>query len=261
MTKAFRNGLEKEIKMKHQLLKKTGLLGIALLLLVLSTSLGAAAGSPAVKVYEVTITNLTDGQALTPPLLVTHRKPIHVFQKGEAASLGIQELAENGNAAPLLDALVMERQVYDVVMGTAPLVPEADPGETGFSHSESFMIDSARGAKYLSFASMLICTNDGFAGLDGIRLPDRMGQSKALYARSYDAGTEINTEDFADIVPPCQGLIGISSDDAGTGTTNPELAEGGVVHGHQGILGGDDLVPEIHGWMEPAVHVVITRVQ
>ena len=31
-----------------------------------------------------------------------------------------------------------------------------------------------------------------------------------LDVNAYDAGTEMNTEDFADMVPPCQGLIGVS---------------------------------------------------
>ena len=72
--------------------------------------------------------------------------------------------------------------------------------------------------------------------------------------------TELNTEDFADIVPPCQGLVGVSSDDAGTGTTNPALAEGGVIRHHPGIQGGADLVPEVHGWHNPVGVVIVRRV-
>jgi hypothetical protein len=49
---------------------------------------------------------------------------------------------------------------------------------------------------------MLICTNDGFTGSDGLRLPSKLGQSAMYYMAAYDAGSEINTEDFADIVPP-----------------------------------------------------------
>ena len=46
-----------------------------------------------------------------------------------------------------------------------------------------------------------------------------------MFTNGYDAGTELNTEDFADIVPPCQGLIGVSSEDGGTGMSDPSLAE------------------------------------
>jgi hypothetical protein len=78
----------------------------------------------------------------------------------------------------------------------------------------------------------------------------------------YDAGTEINTEDFADIVPPCQGLIGVSSGEAGTGVSNPALAEGGVIHHHAGIQGGADLVPAVHGWDvdEPVAEITVERI-
>ena len=49
---------------------------------------------------------------------------------------------------------------------------------------------------------MLIYTNDGFAGLDAVRLPTRVGDSEVVNAGSYDAGTELNTEVFAGIVLP-----------------------------------------------------------
>jgi hypothetical protein len=107
---------------------------------------------------------------------------------------------------------------------------------------------------------MLICTNDGFTGLDRVRLPSGVGDTVTLLTNAYDAGTEVNTEDFADIVPPCQGLVGVSSGEPGTGVSNPALAEGGVIHHHEGILGIADLVPAIHGWTDPVAEVVIERV-
>jgi len=222
---------------------------------------------PAVKVtitrlerYEVTITNLTDGQPLTPPVLATHNRRTDVFTVGEAASVGVQQIAENGNPAPLLNAFANDPLVFDVVSGAAPLVPEDDPGNTGLAHSATFTIEAARGFRGLSFVSMLICTNDGFTGLDSVRLPGRVGESVVFHAAGYDAGTEISTEDFADMVSPCQSLIGVSSGESGTGVSNPALAEGGVIHHHAGIQGGGDLLPDVHGWSDPVVEIVITRI-
>ncbi len=37
------------------------------------------AGVPALRTYEVTITNLTSGQPLTPPVVATHGQPLSVF--------------------------------------------------------------------------------------------------------------------------------------------------------------------------------------
>jgi hypothetical protein len=209
--------------------------------------------------YEVTITNLTPGQPITPPLLVTHGKDAGFFSVGEEASPEIKQLAENGNTEPLVNKLKGVSGVIDVVQGTAPLVPANDPGETGLNYSETFQITAEGTSRYLSFASMLVCTNDGFAGIDSVKLP--YYTEKTIYAMAYDARTEMNTEDFVDMVPPCQGAIGISSDDEGTGTSNPALEETGVIIPHTGIMGGEDLLREIHDWENPVVKIDVVRVK
>ena len=128
-----------------------------------------------------------------------------------------------------------DADVHDVVEGDVPLVPANDPGGTGCPNSATFMITTHKKAKFLSFASMLICTNDGFTGLDTIRLPKK---KLTVFSVAYDARTEMNTEDFADMVPPCQGLIGVMSADPGTGMSNSMLAEDGIIIPHVGIIGG-----------------------
>ena len=206
--------------------------------------------------YEVTITNLTPGQPFTPPVLVTHNKDVSIFTLGEKASKEIQALSENGNPEPLVKMISANPGVTSVVQGTAPLVPANDPGKTGLSSSETFTITTEGSARYLSFASMLVCTNDGFAGIDGIRLPLT---TRTVYATSFDAMTEVNTEDFADMVPPCQDAIGISSADSGTGTSDPSLAENGVIIPHPGVFGGADLIPKVHAWNDPVAKIEIHR--
>lgn len=208
--------------------------------------------------YKVTVTNITPGQPITPPLLVTHNKDVELFTVGQAASEQLRELAENGNVEPLVQSITGNAGFSDIVTGTAPLVPANDPGKTGAGHSETFTISASSDHRYLSFASMLVCTNDGFAGIDGIRLPHY--HEKTVYAKAYDARTEINTEDFADMVPPCQAAIGISTDDEGTGQSNPELAEDGIVIPHVGIMGTADLT-DAHAWGVSAVKIDIVRMR
>lgn len=210
------------------------------------------------RTYKVTITNLTPGQAFTPPVVLVHSNSTGVFTLGDPASSDIQAIAENGNNTPLVDTLAGDPDVHMVVVGTEPLVPANNPGGTGFGNSATFMITAQGKAKFLSFASMLICTNDGFTGLDAVRLPGKM---MTVFSVAYDARTEVNTEDFADIVPPCQDFIGTSSADAGTGMSNAALAEGGVIIPHVGIIGGDDLLPDVHGWGDPVAKIVIERMQ
>ncbi len=211
---------------------------------------------PPIKTYDVTIMNMTSGQPLTPPVVATHRRPVDVFEVGEPASFEVKEIAENGNVTPLADALAANKHVFESKVVPSPIGPPPIlPGGM-----LNFQITASPPAKYLSFVSMLICTNDGFTGLDAKRLPKKVGNSVSVMIGAYDAGTEMNTEDYADIVPPCQGLVGPPSGDPGTGTSDPALAEGGVITSHPGVVGGDDLQLGIHDWTDPVAKVVITRV-
>ena len=215
----------------------------------------SSTGPAGAALYEVQITNLTDGQPMTPPLAVTHRPSIHLFHVGDPASVGIQEIAENGNLPPLLGALGESQHANDVVVAVGG-IPPLLPGE-----ERTFTIETSRGAKLFSFAAMLICTNDGFTGIDGLRLPRDVGESVSVDTDGYDAGTEINTEDFDDLVPPCGPLTGVDSGGAGTDVSNSLLSEGGVIDHHAGIVGDADLLTSVHGWMDPVTRVIITRIQ
>lgn len=223
------------------------------------------------RTYEVTITNLTSGQPLTPPVVATHRGRNQVFEVGQPATVGVREIAENGNNAPLLAFLTadpFDRISESKQAGMEPLVPEGTPGGVQappsgpeFPDHVTFQITADDDANRLSFVTMLICTNDGFTGANGLRLPSRSGRTITAGTAGYDAFTEVNEEDFAEIVPPCQGLIGVSSGEPGEGVSNPALAEGGVISHHQGILGGSDLLPQVHGWDidDPVAEITVTR--
>lgn len=215
----------------------------------------AAHGPTGSATYEVTVTNLTSAQPLTPPLAVTHRPALRLFRPGAPASHELQQIAENGNLDPMIASIDGHEHVADFAVAVAGDPPPLMPGA-----SVTFTIDAARGAQHISFVSMLICTNDGFTGLNALHLPQQVGSTIRVHAASWDAGTEINTEEFADLVPPCPILTGVPSSDPGTGMTDPSLAEDGVVHPHPGIVGDGDLDASIHGWTDPVARVEVTRV-
>jgi hypothetical protein len=242
--------------MRHRFL---ALSAAAAALVFLATVSSAAAEAP-VATYEVTVEDLTAGQPFTPPVVATHRSATGMFTVGQPASFALKEIAENGNLAPMIAQLGADKQVSDSAAAAAPLVPAGLPGSAMFGDSVTLTVTASEGAKFLSLASMLICTNDGFTGVDSLRLPKDVGDAVVVRSAGYDAGTELNTEDFADIVPPCQGLVGVSSGEPGTGTSNPALAEGGVIHYHPGISGGADLVPAVHGWTDPVAKITVERV-
>jgi hypothetical protein len=242
------------------MLRRTRALGAALGAAGLAVLLLAPA-APA-REYEVTIANLTSGQPLTPPVIATHRGRHEVFEVGQPASVGVREIAENGNSAPLLAQLEADpfNRVSDFdESDMGPLVPEGTPGAMMFDDRVTMTI-TGRARDRLSWVSMLICTNDGFTGVDSLRLPDRVGDRTRARTNGYDAHTELNTEDYADIVPPCQSLIGDSSGEPGTTVSDPALAEGGVIAHHEGIDGAlDDLDVAIHGWTDPVARIRIER--
>jgi Spondin_N len=232
-----------------------------------ATAVALAFAAPAFgRSYDVTIKDLTDGQPLTPPVVATHTGKHPIFEVGQPASVGVREIAENGNNAPLLaqlDANPFDQISHFKQAGDGPLVPAGKPGSAMFADKVSFTIRANGRANRLSFVSMLVCTNDGFTGIDSVKLPSARGDKVRRTTDGYDAHTEINTEDYADIVPPCQSLIGedAGENDAGTGVSNPALAEGGVIRHHRGIQGTDDLDPEIHGWTDPVARIKIERMR
>jgi hypothetical protein len=226
---------------------RLSLAAIAVVAVGLAAAPSAMAGRA--DTFKVKIRNLTSGQPLTPPVVATHRGRNQIFKVGTLASFGVKEIAENGNNAPLLASLQANRDVAEVLEAPGgPLVPAGTPGSAQFDDRTRFTIHGRPGARRLSFASMLICTNDGFTGVNSVKLPRKVGDKVTVKTAGYDAHTERNTEDFADIVPPCQGLIGVSSGEPGTGQSDPALLEGGVIAHHDGILGGSDLLPDVHGW-------------
>ena len=227
------------------------------LLMLLSNATVYADDSPETVTYLVTIQNLTGGQPLSPPVAATHRRGIRMFRVGTLASAGIEAIAEDGNQGPMFDRFNSSNKVTQAVDVGMPLTPS---GQTvaNFTDAVTFAI-SARAGDRFSFAAMLICTNDGFVGLDSVRLP-RKG-SRIYLAKGYDAGTEQNTEKSADIVDPCSALGPVPL--AGDPNGNEDAAVDSMPHQrirrHPGIMGNGDLSPSQHGWIGPVAKVTITR--
>lgn len=196
--------------------------------------------------YTVTVTNLTGAQYLTPPNFAAHSRRVDVFQLGRPASNGVQQVAENG-AVPVL-AAELAAAIDGAGLGVSGVGADAPIGP-GQSATFSFTTDERR----FSLVAMLVCTNDGFAGLDARALPRHDGQTRHYRVRAYDAGTEINTELRQDLVP-----APFCGEGAGSGESNPALAENGVVRRHRTLRGVGDLDPALD-WRGPVAEVTITR--
>ena len=202
--------------------------------------------------YRVTVTNLTTGQPLSPGVVVTHTRKVSLFTMGTRASDGIQLIAESGDPTTAAAELTGARGIHSVVATSAPV---GRVGGAPFPSSLTVEIDAAAEANYLSMSMMLICTNDGFAGLDAARLPGGFNEA-VFYARGYDAGTEVNDEIASSIVPPCFAIGPVQGPVGGAGHT----AQNGVIGRHPGIQGIADLT-SAHAWDGPVARVVVRRIK
>ncbi len=215
-----------------------------------------APDAPGQKRYRVTVENLTTGQPFSPGVAVTHTQAASLFQVGSAASAGIRAIAEDGDPAVAVAALAGQPGIDQVVELASPIHRIGGPGPTP---SLTFEIAASANANRLSLAVMLICTNDGFTGLDGIKLPG--GFSPDVYPTAgYDAGTEANNEQFTQIVDPCQA-IGPIAGPPPIPNGNGRVATSGVIGHHPGVQGGADLQIAQHGWRNPVARIRVERLK
>jgi hypothetical protein len=195
--------------------------------------------------YEISVTNATRNQQFTPVLFVVHRAGVTLFEVGEPASPELATLAEEGNTAPLADALRATPGVRDAVASAGLL----DPGATVSQRIQ------ARPFERISAAAMLIPTNDAFFALSGAVLPLGFAPVR-LPVPAYDAGSERNDELCASIPGPFFEECGGAG-----GGAQVEGGEEGFVHIHAGIHGIGDLDAAERDWRNPTAMISIRRIR
>lgn len=156
----------------------------------------------AAKSIRITVTNVaqTGGLSLTPLYFGFHDGSVDLFDAGAAASEGIEEIAETGNFMPLRDERLAQQGTSlggVAAGGGGALAGPIEPGE-----STTFTIDlDSELNRFLSFASMILPSNDSFIGNDDptrFALFDNDGNflgPQTINVTSefaYDAGTEAN---------------------------------------------------------------------
>jgi hypothetical protein len=189
--------------------------------------------------YRVIITNVTPTQILSPPVVVSHGALLSLFTPGSPASPELAILAEDGETGPL-----------EAMLSGHPEVRSVAVADEGIPPGGSVALDvQAQGRfVFLSLVSMLVTTNDAFAGLHSFDL--RGGHwARQILLDAWDAGTEENNESCEFIPgPPCGNKF----------VRATENAEG-FVGIHPGIRGIGDLAPEVWDWKNPVAHVSVIR--
>ena len=194
--------------------------------------------------YEVTVTNLTNAQPMSPIAVALHDDG-EFWQIGEMASNPLEVMAESGGNADLL----AQEFVMASASGAGILMP-------GTNETISVTIQDMMPMK-MSVATMLVNTNDAFSGFTGMSLTDlAVGESISLSTGSYDAGTEKNSELMATIPGPAGGGEGYNEmrDDVDFVAMHP-----GVVTSDDGLT--SSVLTQAHRFDNPTLRISITRTE
>ena len=157
------------------------------------TSASSQGGAPMMadgaspRTVRISYENLTSGQVFSPAVFMTHdRSAPPLFKEGMEASFGLMRIAEEGNAGPLLSAVVVPGITGP--FGTAVTSIFTLPGQI-----RTVDVEVTREHPMLSGAWMLVMTNDGFTGVDAVPVYD-LTQPVTMDLMAYEAGTERNNE-------------------------------------------------------------------
>ncbi len=222
------------------------------------TALAAAAPIANATQFDVRITNLSNAIYFTPFLVAAHPAGNNLFTTGQPSSASLQAMAEGGDIAGL---------VADVNAIGATIVENPAGGLLAPATSVEFSVNTdGTSNDRLSIVSMLLPTNDAFAGLNAVEIPTEPG-TYTFNVPAYDAGTEANDELLTGGGAP--GVPGMPADPGGlagtggTGAAGPD--DNPNVHIHRGSLGDtdaaagpSDLDSRVHRWLNPVIRVTVT---
>ena len=204
--------------------------------------------------YQVTITNLTTGQPFSPAALVIHHSGWQALDLGQAATVGLEKLAEGGDNSDFIAAADTDSDVLSTASGQGVIAPGASEQ---LRVSVRLINDDDLS---LSWISMPVNTNDGLAGVIGANLTGwDIGQSETYLAVTYDAGTEANTETAATVPGPASGGLGQGFNATRDDVRNAVYIHAGVVTAADGLT--TSTLRESQRWDNPIASVEVERLQ
>ena len=169
--------------------------------------------------------NLSLSQPMTPPVVILHNAPesengIRFFQVGDVVDEEVKIIAEDGDIVPLIE-FAEDQILTGRVSAVAAAVPEEGelllPGK-----SVDVILTPENPFEVLSIVSKVVCTNDGFIGVDSLEIAD-ISDGELPFA-VYDAGSETNVEMIDWWVSPCGTDTNNTDDENGVITIHPGQA-------------------------------------
>ena len=109
--------------------------------------------------YRITLTNVTHSQPLSPVALIFHSDSFRAWEVGLPASVALEVLAEGGDPTDFIQAADNDPGVVRTATGADVIPP-------GAQESLEVVVDAGGQSIYLTIATMLVNTNDAFAGVN-----------------------------------------------------------------------------------------------
>lgn len=222
---------------------------LAKAVLAACVGLSACAVQAADLTFTFTNTAPVGGVGVAPLWLGLHNGSFDSFDVGSAASVAIERAAEDGNANGLTSDFAS--QVAGGLQTRLPLGPRFPGASSTFTLHN---VDLSGANRYLSYAAMVVLSNDFFIGNDDAKAIDLSslagGGSLSLAlggaGHVYDAGTEQNNFAYS----LANGAYGIGGGQSGP---NQGIDEHGVVHVVTGnpyadFVDGGNYVPANFDW-------------
>ncbi len=199
---------------------------------------------PAEYTYAITVTNLTYGQPLSPLAVVLHNDS-KMWMVGESSSMALEKLAEGGDNSDF----IADSNAIASNSGDGPVAP-------GLASTVE-VSTTDRNATFFTAATMLVNTNDAFAGLTRVDISTMaIDDIKSWNLNVYDSGTEANSEAMGSIPGPADGGTGFD-------TIRDDVDFVGY---HSGVVSQDDglsssVLTQAHRFDNPAIKLTITRIK
>lgn len=207
---------------------------------------------PAMASFDVTVTNLTGAQPLSPVAVIAHQGGYAVFTIGAAATTGLEELAEGGDNTALLAEADGDGMVVASASGAAAI------GPAGTETVNVEVLESDLPGLQISVSTMLVNTNDAISGINGTPVGDMaVGDVMSLRSIAYDAGTEANTELASEIPGPAGGGEGFNA--ARSDRVDQVAMHAGVVSLDDGYATSS--LTEQHRFDNPVTQIRIERIE
>lgn len=212
----------------------------------------AAPPPPTIATFQVTISNLTNGQPMSPAAVIAHQTGFQVFEIGAPASVALEVLAEGGNNTDLLALAEDDVSVLTTASGAGP-IPPGQSEVISFEIQERFISNTN-----FSVSTMLVNTNDAITGVNTISMEGlEVGDSLTRRGVAYDAGTEADDEMAIYIPGPAGGGEGFNADR--DDQVNAVTMHTGVVTAHDGLA--TSALNGQHKFDNPTIQVRIERVE